>query len=237
MLQPTAFPDHETLSRHAADWLVERMTAQPCGLTCLASGGTPTRTYELTAERLQKRAANATPWRLLKLDEWGGMAADDPGSCDFHLRQTLVDPLGPFCTFEGFEGTASDPGAECQRIHAWLQTHGPIETCVLGLGINGHLGFNEPAESMQPHAHVAPLSAASLSHAMLGERASRPRYGLTLGMADLLQAKEILLVVSGESKREPLRRLLQPEISPAFPASFLWLHPRVQLLCDASCYE
>jgi galactosamine-6-phosphate isomerase len=103
---------------------------------------------------------------------------------------------------------------------------------VLGLGVNGHLGFNEPGSDLQPHAHVAHLSPASLAHAMLSQTTVRPTFGLTLGMADILQSHRILLLVSGAAKREPLDRLLASPISTQFPASLLSHHASVTLLCD-----
>jgi galactosamine-6-phosphate isomerase len=99
------------------------------------------------------------------------------------------------------------------------------------------LGFNEPAGELQPHAHVAKLSDESRKHAMLAAARSSPTYGLTLGMADLLLSREILLVVSGHTKAAPLRRLMEGKISTDFPASFLWLAPRVTLYCDAEAFS
>lgn len=236
MLAPQTFADHEAMSLEAARWLWDRMTQGRHGPICLASGGTPTRMYQLVAEKNRRHGAILLdpPATFLKLDEWGGLEADDPGSCEFHLRSTLVEPLGTNCIFEGFHGSAPSLSQECERIANWLRENGPLKACVLGLGLNGHLGFNEPAKYLQPHAHVTPLSTTSLEHAMLGGRTVRPTQGITLGMADLLQADEILLVVSGENKREAVRRLLTPEIDSQFPASFLWLHPRVHLYCDAA---
>jgi galactosamine-6-phosphate isomerase len=107
---------------------------------------------------------------------------------------------------------------------------------VLGLGVNGHVGFNEPADFLEPHSHRSSLSQASLEHVMLHQSRQQPTYGLTLGMADLLQSREVLLLVSGAAKREPLERLLAGKISTQFPASLLQLHPRVTLLCDAEAW-
>ena len=126
----------------------------------------------------------------------------------------------------------SIPTPKCARIADWLDQNGPIDISVLGLGINGHLGFTEPAEYLQPFAHVAQLSQASLAHAMLAKSNVRPTYGLTLGMADLIQSRRILLLVSGPTKRDPLQRLLSGRISTEFPASMLQLHPNVLLICD-----
>jgi galactosamine-6-phosphate isomerase len=171
--------------------------------------------------------------RWIKLDEWGGLAMDDPATCEFQLRRTLITPLGAADRYTAFESQPADRATECARIAGWIASNGPIDLCVLGLGMNGHLGFNEPADRLTPHAHIAKLTEASLTHAMLEQTTGRPTYGLTLGIADLLQAREVLLLVSGASKRSPLQRLLSGQIETQFPASFLHLHPRVTALVDA----
>lgn len=218
------------MSREAARWLVRRLRAKPNALLCLATGGTPERIYELLAREpaVLRRA------RLMKLDEWGGLARNDPATCEAYLQRVLIRPLEGRQSLEGFHCRPRNPEAECRRVNAWLEANGPIDVCVLGLGVNGHLGFNEPAATLQPFAHVAKLSAASLKHGMLSSARERPAYGLTLGMANLLASHEILLVVSGAHKRAALRRLLAGDITPRFPATLLWLHPRVTLLCDAA---
>jgi galactosamine-6-phosphate isomerase len=233
MLKPTAFPDHETMSRYAANWLADLVRRQPEALFCLAAGGTPTRTYQLLAERHTADPSLFAHVRVLKLDEWGGLEMSDPATCERYLRDCLVDVLGLGNRYVGFESNPADPQAECRRMANWLAGDGPIHACVLGLGVNGHIGFNEPGPALFPHAHVARLTEASLGHAMLGLAQYRPTYGLTLGMADLLHSREGLLLVSGMSKRKPLRRLMEGAITTEFPASLLALHPRIRLLCDA----
>jgi galactosamine-6-phosphate isomerase len=236
MIVPNVYSDHESLSLAAAGWIIERVRWNPSLLLCAASGSTPHRTYELLAKRRESEPETLKQLRLLKLDEWGGLPMDDPSTCETHLRSTLVEPLGLQDRYVAFASDAA-PQQECDRVGAWLREHGPIDLCVLGLGLNGHLGFNEPAEWLQPHAHVAELSLTSLKHAMLSQTARRPTHGLTLGMADLMQSREVLLLVSGTTKRESLARILREEISPGFPASFLHLHPRVTLMTDAASSE
>jgi galactosamine-6-phosphate isomerase len=206
MLKPQVFSDHETLSRAAAKWLELRLIEQPKSLVCAATGTTPQRTYQLLAERYQDRPSLFEQLHLLKLDEWGGLEMDDPASCEQFLRESLVEPLQLQARYKAFDSRPSAPEDECRRVASWLEQHGPIDICVLGLGSNGHVGFNEPAATLQPHAHV--------------------------GMADLLYARRILLLVSGPGKLGPLKRLLSGTISTEFPASLLVLHPRVELFCD-----
>ena len=96
------------------------------------------------------------------------------------------------------------------------------------------VAMNEPAQSLRPQTHVAQLTEATLLHPMLAESKEKPPFGLTLGMTEILASREILLLVSGANKRNPLQKLLQSEVTTEFPASLLWLHANWTLLCDQS---
>lgn len=229
-------PDHEAMSQAAADRIADALGARPDAILCLATGATPTRAYESLVARRSADPRRLERVRVLKLDEWGGLDDDDPATCEHYLRGLVVDPLELRDRYIGFAARPDDPEAECRRIAEWLARHGPIDLCVLGLGVNGHLGFNEPGTSLLPHAHVARLSEASLGHAMLDRARRRPSYGLTLGMADILRSRQILLLVSGPAKQAPLERLLSGPIATEFPASFLQVHPDVTILCDRAAH-
>ena len=225
--------DHEALSLRAAETLAQAVRQQPDLLLCAASGRTPTRTYELLARRRGDEAEVFQQLRVIKLDEWEGLAMDDPGSCELQLRRLLLDPLEVAPQrYTGFRGDAIAPEAECAHIAHVLEEQGPIDLCVLGLGVNGHLGFNEPGPELQPGPHVVPLSHASLDHPMVRRARAHVRHGLTLGMGDILRARRVLLLASGAHKREPMQRLRERRVSTLFPASFLWLHADVLCLCD-----
>ncbi len=233
MLTPKVHQDHEAMSHAAADWLAERIAAQPDSLLCLATGSTPLRCYQTLAgygrslfERL----------RVIKLDEWADLPMASPASCETFLRTHFIEPLCLQARYTAFHSQPPDFRTECERIAKWLGENGPIDLCVLGLGLNGHLGFNEPSAFLHPHAHIAKLSAASLQHTMIAAEKTKPSAGLTLGMADILQSRQILLLVSGPAKREPLQRLLTQSITSQYPATFLHLHPNVSLFCDKEAH-
>jgi galactosamine-6-phosphate isomerase len=232
MLTPKVFPDHEQASRFAANWLASQLREKPESLVCLATGATPMRAYTLLAEQALHEPSLVDRCRVIKLDEWCGLPMDDPATCEQHLRATLITPLGMSDRYIGFDSRPANAEGECARVASWLEVNGPIDVCVLGLGLNGHIGFNEPAAFLQPHAHVAKLSDASLAHAMVSRCDTRPTFGLTLGVADLLQSRHILLIVTGAAKRRALERLLSGRITTEFPASLLALHGSVQLVCD-----
>jgi galactosamine-6-phosphate isomerase len=230
--------DHEAMSRQAAQSILTALANKPDLLLCAAGGSTPLRTYELLAENQELNPDVFRSLRVVKLDEWGGLGADDPGSCEAQLRSLLVVPLKlQQDRYFGFRGDLSDPKAECERVRTRLEAEGPIDVCVLGLGLNGHVGMNEPAPVLRPTAHVAHLTETSLRHTMLANARSKPTYGLTLGMAEILASRRILLLVSGAAKREPLRQLLRREITTGFPASLLWLHSNWALHCDRAAAD
>ena len=227
-------PDYEQMSRRAAGEIVGDLRERPNLLLCVATGSSPTRTYELLAEQRRENPDLFSRLRVLKLDEWGGLPEDDPGTCESYIRRHILGPLGVSPDrYLTFRGDAADPVDECRKLQAVLEQHGPIDLCVLGLGVNGHLGFNEPSDALHPGPHVAPLTEQSLGHPMVRHARGRVRHGLTLGMGDILCSRRILVLVNGPHKRDPLRRLLTPQVSTGFPASLLWLHPDVTVLADA----
>lgn len=225
----------EEASESAALLLVAALEEKSDLTLCLATGNSPTLAYELFADSTRKRALGVEQLKLLKLDEWGGLAADDAASCEVYLQRNLVGPLGLSREqLVGFQSDAEDLDVECLRIQRHLLSAEPIDVCVLGLGVNGHIGFNEPAAELRAGSHVARLSDASLGHSMLKETSSKTSVGLTLGVAEILAARQIILLVFGSEKAEQMKRLIEGGVTTQFPASFLQLHSQVTCLCDRS---
>lgn len=225
----TVCEDHEAMSRAAAGLMAEAVAQNPALLFCAASGGSPTRAYELFAADKQM----GTQLRVLKLDEWAGLAMNDPASCEAYLQRHLISPLGlPPERYISFDGAAADLPAECEALQQRINDAGPIDLCLLGVGVNGHLALNEPADALQPGCHIATLADSSKGHPMLAGRGTPLSQGLTLGMADIMHARRLLVLVSGAQKRDVMEKILSRKITPHFPASFLWLHGNVDFLCD-----
>lgn len=225
--------DAESLSRKAARRVLTALANRPDLLLCAAGGSTPLRTYQVLARHRERQPKVFRRLRVVKLDEWGGLPTGGPGTCEQQLQSHLLSPLGVSGKrYFGFRSDPPDADLECHGVSRRLAAEGPIDLCILGLGMNGHVAMNEPAPALQPQAHVARLADLTLRHPMLAEAKSIPMFGLTLGMAEILAAREILLLVSGASKREPLQRFMGREITTDFPASFLWLHSNWTLLCD-----
>jgi galactosamine-6-phosphate isomerase len=225
--------DEGDLSRHAADQVLRELRRKPDLLLGVATGQTPTLTYERLARARAKAPALFRHLRILTLDEWLGLPPRHPASCEAYVREKILGPLGVDPSrYRGWQTASRAPHANCARMSRWLRRNGPMDLCILGLGRNGHLLMNEPTSTIDPAPHVARLAEETRRHPMLRSTTPVPRFGLTLGLADLLQTRSILLLVSGRHKRAPLKRLLAGRVSMRCPASFLWLHPDVTVHYD-----
>jgi len=225
--------DDARLSAEAGGLVLEEIARRRDALLCPATGRSPGGLYTELARKAETDPALFAQLRIVQLDEWGGVPATDAGSCGHYLRTRLLEPLGIASDrVTAFDGAAGDAGAECQRVRAEVERRGPIDVCILGIGVNGHVGFNEPGPSLVPHCHVAQLSESTRQHAMVRSMGRVPAFGLTLGMREILASWRIVLLVSGDGKREAAARLLSGEVSTTLPASFLWLHGNVDCLID-----
>jgi galactosamine-6-phosphate isomerase len=133
--------DVEAMSRRAAEMIIEELRRKPDLLLCAAAGSTPTGCYALLAEARRRDVQAFERLRVLKLDEWGGLPVDDPATCEAYLRRHLTEPLEiSEDRYVTFDGNAPDPRQECERVRKRLAGQSPIDLCLLGLGVNGHLG-------------------------------------------------------------------------------------------------
>lgn len=222
-----------SMAEEATRMIVEGLEADHGLLLCAASGETPTKTYARLAEEFKSGPDRFSRLRIIKLDEWGGIAMSHTSSCESYLRDHVVEPLQvDDSRYFACQADPRDAQDECLRMNRIMEDEGPIGICLLGLGLNGHLGFNEPAESLQPCWHVAELSRITLSHPMVADMDLKPSFGLTMGIADILASDKIVLLVEGRHKQDALSTLMSRAVTPRFPASFLWLHRNVTVLCD-----
>ncbi len=225
--------DYAAMSRRGATVAMEHLRGNPAALLCAASGSSPLGVYSELAKMYASDAQLFSALRVIKLDEWGPLTADDPASCEFYIRTKVCEPLGVDAgRYVTFRGDAADPEAECAAFARALRSAGPIDICVLGIGVNGHVGMNEPADWLLETAHVAELAKESQGHGMLANALTQPTYGMTLGMGDILRSRLVLLLVSGAKKREAMAEFMTRRITTRFPASLLWTHPNAYIIAD-----
>jgi len=225
--------DYASMSRAAAAWLGDAIHARPDSLLCLATGASPTGAYAGLAEQCAATPELFKKVRYIKMDEWGDLPMEDQASSEFYLRKHVLGPLRvDEQRYFAWNSRPLDQTAECRRVADWVQANGPISIAIIGMGLNGHVGFNEPSDALPCGPHVAELSPMSQQHSMLGAQKGKIHSGYTLGMDDILRSHKVLLLVSGASKAEPMRELFSRRITTRFPASLLWLHPNLSIFCD-----
>lgn len=225
---------YQAMSWQAAYDLVQLLKSKEKPLICVASGHTPAGLYQELIKIIRQQQLDVSSWNFIGLDEWAGMNAGDSGSCQFHLHQQLFEPLGisqqQICFFNG---RTEDGEAECRRVEAFIAQNGGIEVAILGLGLNGHIGMNEPGTPATTRSHVASIDALTQQ---IGQKYfSTPQtlsQGLTLGLATLLEAKHLLLLVNGTHKASIVKQVLSQQPSPALPATLLASHPGLTFYLD-----
>jgi galactosamine-6-phosphate isomerase len=225
--------NYEEMSQLAAEKMFEAIQEKPDLLISIATGSTPTLAYDLLAEKAKTDPKSFEKLRMIKLDEWGGIPSDDPCTCETYIKKHLTEPINiPDERFISWESNPENPEEEVKRIQKTLEKEGDIDLCILGMGVNGHLGFNEPSEALKLNPHVATLTDTTKKHTMAQEAEHEIKYGLTLGMGDIMRSKKIILLVNGDHKIEPFKKFLSQKITSEFPSSILWLHPNITVICD-----
>ncbi len=247
------WPDAERLAEAAADFVAERVAARPDLVLALPTGETPRLLYTRLRARAAAGRLDASRLRAVNLDEYRGVAPDDARSFRRVLREALLDPLGiPEGRHLAFDGLAPDGEAAARAVSAQLAAWGGLDLAILGLGVNGHVAFNEPGTPPRAPARVVRLApdtrarnfpapgksgaasggAAPEGAAPAGVVPDAPTEALTLGLAEIMDAREILLLVTGETKREALHAACFGPVTPAVPASALQYHLDVTVYAD-----
>lgn len=233
-MQVLILTDAARLSNHAAGQIAAQLRAQPGSVLGLATGATMAPVYArlIAAHRAGLSFARMTSFNL---DEYVGLGPHDPGSYHRQMRDMLfaqcdADPAR--CHLP--RGDAPDPEAEANRYEAAIAAAGGVDLQVLGLGQNGHIGFNEPPADPGSRSRVVTLAATTRAANRRHFPAAQPvpRRAITMGIATILSARHCLLLATGAAKAQAVAAMLQGPVTPDCPASALRRHPRVTVLLD-----
>lgn len=232
--------DYAALSRVGAARVAELFRAKPDAAVVVATGNTPMGLYRELAAKRAARVFGPGELKVFQLDAYLGLAPDDPRSLYRWTKEAFLDPLGiqPQQVVK-LPGDSPDPAAACRAYDDAVVRAGGFDLAILGLGPNGHLGFNEPPSQPTDKTRVVSLSEASLeSNARYwGGQGRVPKQALTAGMNVLLAAKEIVLLVSGAHKRDVLVQALAGPVTPDLPASYLQTSSKVTVLADRAAWD
>ena len=227
--------NYEEMSRQAATFIGAQILLKPDTVLGLPAGRTPLGTYEELIRMNQEGNLDFSKVRTVSLDEYIGLAPANIHSFRYFMDSTLFARINidPACTFVP-DGCAPDQNQACTAYDSLIAGLGGIDLQLLGIGHNGHIGFNEPNEIFIAGTHVVDLAEGTrrANSSMFSDPDDMPYRAITMGMGAIMHAKRILLIANGTGKAKALRAAIEGPITPKIPASILQLHPDVTVLCD-----
>lgn len=235
MMKIICVTDYEEMSEKAGMLLAEKVRLHPEMTLGLATGSTPKGLYEFL---VKDHIENGTSYRTIKtvnLDEYVGMPAADSHSYHYFMRTNFFNQIDVDAVNTHIpNGVAENLEAECSRYDQLITELGGVDLQILGIGQNGHIGFNEPGSSFSSRTHVVKLdqNTRAANSRFFKSLDDVPTDAITIGIASILDSKEIFLLASGAEKAEAIFLLLTGEVSEAFPASALKRHTNVTIIAD-----
>ena len=226
--------NYEEMSKKAAEIIIEVVKNNPNAVLGLATGSSPIGTYQ---NMINDHKENGTSYKgvsTVNLDEYVSLDKDHDQSYAYFMRKSLFNGLDIDQTNTNLPcGVAPDLAKECDRYNAVLEKLVP-DVQVLGIGSNGHIGFNEPGTPFDSVTHVVDLTESTIkdNSRLFASIDEVPKQALSMGIKNIMQAKSIIMVVSGKNKAQAVKGMVKGEITPDLPASVLQLHPFVTLVCD-----
>lgn len=226
--------DYEEMSRRAAEIVAEQVKKRPDGLISFPGGDTPLGMVHVFADMVNEGKVDISRTHYVSLDEWVGLSNEDEGSCGLFNQQNLLSRLQhPFAGTHIINGAAEDIESERVALNDYISQYGSLDVSVLGIGMNGHLGFNENGVDFDLDAHIIPLSETTLKvmTKYFGEK-FHPTHGISQGIRQIMAAKTVILIANGAHKAEILKKAVHGPVTNEVPASVLQNHPNCYVVAD-----
>lgn len=230
-----AAKNYNDLSRKAANLISAQVIIKPDAVLGLATGSTPIGTYAQLIDWYRKGDVDFSQTVSVNLDEYMGLGGDHDQSYRYFMNEQLFDHINIRKEYTNVpDGKADDPEGECARYNQVIRQTGGIDLQLLGIGGNGHIGFNEPSDIFEKETHVVTLTSETRqSNARFFQSLDDvPTHAITMGMKNIMSAQRILLLATGEAKAEAVYNSFFGPITPAVPASILQLHREVTVIAD-----
>ena len=227
--------NYEEMSVKAASILAAQVTLKPNSVLGLATGSTPIGTYNGLVERYQRGELDFSEIATVNLDEYKGLERENDQSYYYFMNQHLFSRVNIKKENTHLpDGMVKDSEAECKEYEALIDSLGGIDIQLLGIGHNGHIGFNEPAPTFEMETHCVALAEKTIeaNKRFFASADDVPKLAYTMGIGTIMKAKKILLLASGEEKAEILAKAFAGPIDPQVPASILQIHPDVTIVAD-----
>ncbi|MDP9075945.1 MAG: glucosamine-6-phosphate deaminase [Bacteroidota bacterium] len=228
------YAGYNEMCRAAAEMIVNQVKQKPDSLICLTSGYTPAGIYKLLVQYTKEKRVDFSNCYFVGLDEWVGMDKSDAGSCTNFLYESFFTPAKIKASrMMVFDAKATDLDASCTAMDNFIKVHGPLAIMLVGVGLNGHIGLNEPGVDFNSYAHHSPLAPITIE---IGQKYFKQQTqlteGITLGLKHLQEAQIPMLLASGKKKAEIIALALQGEVTNRVPASIFQTLPSAYVMLD-----
>lgn len=229
-----SFKNYRELSDYAAGDIANAIKNKPSLVLCMASGDTPKLTVEILVKKIKEERIDHSKITFIGLDEWVGLPPTNTGSCHYFFKNNLHEPLQlkPSQYFL-FNPLSKDLKNECVKMDQFINERQGIDIMLVGIGMNGHIGFNEPGTSFNNLSHVIELDEITKS---VGQKYFKDPVelskGITIGFGHLLNAKKVFLMASGPKKAEVIKKTVEAPVTEDFPASIMQKHVNGFILID-----
>jgi len=233
-MQLKIYKDYQELSDHVADEIVSTVKNKPDAVLCLATGHSPQLAYKLMVQKVIQKKIDFSRVSFIGLDEWVGLPPSNEGTCSYFLHSLIFNDLkiNP-SQIHLFDALSKDLDRECETMNKTIIDKGGIDLMIVGVGMNGHVGFNEPGVPVSYNAHVIDLDDTTQT---VGQKYfSSPvtiTQGITLGLSQFLQAKKAIMIASGLKKAPVMQQALEDDIDINMPASIIRTHPNGVVMID-----
>ncbi|MBU9727834.1 glucosamine-6-phosphate deaminase [Diplocloster modestus] len=227
--------DYLEMSRKAANLIAAQVILKPDCVLGLATGSTPIGLYQQLIQGYQQGNLDFSQVKTANLDEYKGLTRENDQSYYYFMHQNLFKSINVKEENTNIpDGTVADSANECARYDEIIRTLGGVDLQLLGLGHNGHIGFNEPADSFAKGTHCVDLTKSTIeaNKRFFASADDVPRQAYTMGIQTIMNARKILVVVNGEAKADIVQKAFFGPVTPQVPASILQFHPDVTLVGD-----
>ena len=230
--------DYEAMSRKGADIISALLTLNGKAVLGLATGSTPVGMYKELVKRNKAGVVSFKDVTTVNLDEYYPISPENNQSYRYFMNQNLFNDIDIDKTrTHVLNGLSSDPDKECRDYEDMIESLGGIDLQVLGIGRNGHIGFNEPGDFLYPMTHKTSLTESTIeaNSRFFASMDDVPRYSLTMGIGTILNARKIIVLASGKDKKEAVKKMLSNTIDTKCPATLLSLHKDVTVIVTEDC--
>lgn len=235
MMNVLIYESEEQIGIAAGNYMCGQVLQKPNSILGLATGSTPLKPYSQMIELYKKGVVDFSKITTFNLDEYVNLDVNDKNSYHSFMHENLFDHINiPEENINFLDGNAEDPEEECRRYEEKIKAAGGIDIQLLGIGSNGHIAFNEPADCFQRWSHVVTLKESTVkdNSRFFKSIDEVPTQAVTMGIGSIMQAKKILIIAIGENKAKAIKQLIDGNVTPMCPASVLQFHTDVTLMLD-----